>query len=137
MRLLLVFIFIALAGRAEPPVQPGKLIAAARGQIGVTTGYDPAYVVLDYPAGDVPEERGVCTDVVIRAFRKLGVDLQQLVHEDMAAHFSKYPQNWGLKRPDKNIDHRRVPNLMTFFTRQGKKLPVSKDAADYQPGDLV
>jgi uncharacterized protein YijF (DUF1287 family) len=114
-----------------------KLIAGAKKQVGVTVSYDPAYTILKYPGGDVPDDRGVCTDVVIRAFRTLGLDLQQLVHEDMARSFGKYPQRWGLKKPDKNIDHRRVPNLMKFFERQGKKIAVSKKPEDYQPGDLV
>ena len=113
------------------------LVKAARAQIGVTTIYDPAYVGLKYPGGDVPAERGVCTDVVIRALRKTGADLQKLVHDDMAAHFSKYPKIWGLKRTDKNIDHRRVPNLMTFFKRRGIAKPVTKTKSDYHPGDLV
>lgn len=110
---------------------------AARQQIGVTVEYDPAYVSLPYPGGDVPQDRGVCTDVVIRALRLLGLDLQQAVHEDMKAHFSAYPKLWGLKRPDKNIDHRRVPNLQTYFTRRGWKLPLTQDPADYRAGDLV
>ena len=114
------------------------LVPAARAQIGRTTRYDPAYVRLGYPGGDVPVDRGVCTDVIIRALRTaLRADLQKLVHEDMAAHFSSYPKNWGLKRPDRNIDHRRVPNLQKFFERRGLKLPVTQDAADYRPGDLV
>jgi hypothetical protein len=99
--------------------------------------YDPAYYVIAYPNGDVPADRGVCTDVVIRAYRQLGIDLQQRVHEDMRAHFGSYPRNWGLSRPDRNIDHRRVPNLMTFFTRFGQVLPRSQTAADYLPGDIV
>jgi hypothetical protein len=103
----------------------------------VTKSYDGAYTKLDYPGGDVPMERGVCTDVVIRSFRKLGLDLQQLVHDDMARAFEKYPQQWGLRKPDTNIDHRRVPNLMRFFERSGKKIAVSKKPEDYQPGDLV
>lgn len=110
---------------------------AARQQIGVTVEYDPAYVSLDYPGGDVPRERGVCTDVVIRALRLLGLDLQQAVHEDMAAHFAAYPKLWGLKHPDKNIDHRRVPNLQTYFTRRGWSLPLTQERADYRAGDLV
>ena len=114
-----------------------RLPAEARRQIGVTTLYDPAYVQLDYPGGDVPPERGVCTDVVIRALRGLGLDLQKAVHEDMKAHFSAYPRLWGLKKPDKNIDHRRVPNLRTYFTQRGWALPVTHDARDYKPGDLV
>lgn len=99
--------------------------------------YDPAYRVIPYPGGDVPDNRGVCTDVVIRSYRAVGIDLQRLVHEDMAAHFSAYPDNWGAARPDRNIDHRRVPNLQTFFTRMGGALPVTRNAADYLPGDLV
>lgn len=99
--------------------------------------YDPAYRRISYPNGDVPAHTGVCTDVVIRAYRKLGIDLQQLVHEDMQAHFSEYPKLWGLKSPDKNIDHRRVPNLMVFFKRKGTALTISSNPPDYQPGDLV
>lgn len=99
--------------------------------------YDPAYVVIPYPNGDVPADRGVCTDVVIRAYRKLGVDLQKEVHEDMEANFSQYPKNWGLSRPDKNIDHRRVPNLMTFFSRFGTVKKMSSNPEDYIPGDIV
>ena len=113
------------------------IVQAAREQIGVTTRYVPAYVSLDYPGGDVPKETGVCTDVVIRALRETGFDLQKLVHEDMKANFSKYPKNWGLSRTDRSIDHRRVPNLRTYFKRQGKSLAVTKDEADYLPGDLV
>lgn len=117
---------------------PSTLITAARSQVGVTLSYDPAYTKLSYPGGDVPLERGVCTDVVIRALRKAhGVDLQQLVHEDMKANFGAYPRNWGLKRPDRNIDHRRVPNLQCYFKRAGWSLAVSRKAADYQPGDIV
>ena len=114
-----------------------KVLDNAHAQVGVTVTYDPAYVDLKYPGGDVPVDRGVCTDVVIRAFRAVGTDLQQLVHEDMKAHFAAYPHQWGLVRTDTNIDHRRVPNLMTFFTRRGKSLPVTAAAADYQPGDVV
>ncbi len=99
--------------------------------------YDPSYYSIDYPNGDVPAGRGVCTDVIIRAYRMFNIDLQQLVHEDMAANFSLYPNNWGLKRTDKNIDHRRVPNLMVFFERFGTKLELSGLANDYQPGDIV
>lgn len=102
-----------------------------------TRYYDPSYVRLRYPGGDVPPERGVCTDVVVRAFRKAGVDLQEEVHEDMKAHFGAYPDKWGLAGPDPNIDHRRVPNLMTYFERSGKALPLTHDAGDYRPGDVV
>lgn len=99
--------------------------------------YDPRYFTIDYPMGDVPSDLGVCTDVVIRAYRLVGTDLQQKVHEDMKANFGLYPKFWGLKTPDKNIDHRRVPNLMTFFERHGTKLSNSTKAADYKPGDIV
>lgn len=114
-----------------------RLIAAAREQIGVTMTYDPAYSALEYPGGDVPRAKGVCTDVLIRAYRDgLGIDLQKLVHEDMKAHFSAYPRNWGLRRPDRNIDHRRVPNLRTFFTRADAQLPLTQDGQAWQPGDI-
>lgn len=99
--------------------------------------YDPAYVVLGYPMGDVPDDRGVCTDTVIRAFRHAGVDLQVDVHEDMSAHFDAYPKIWGLTRPDRNIDHRRAPNLETFFRRKGGSRTMSQNAADYHAGDIV
>ena len=104
-----------------------KLAAAAEAQIGKTVLYDPAYVRLAYPGGDVPMERGVCTDVVIRAYRDgLGIDLQKRVHEDMRAHFAAYPRQWGLAQPDSNIDHRRVPNLQTYFKRKGAAMPVAR-----------
>ncbi|HEX8353336.1 MAG TPA: DUF1287 domain-containing protein, partial [Pyrinomonadaceae bacterium] len=90
-----------------------------------------------YPGGDVPAEVGVCTDEVIRSYRAVGVDLQREVHEDMAANFGAYPRKWGLKKTDTNIDHRRVPNLMVFFGRQGAGLPVTREARDYRPGDVV
>ena len=99
--------------------------------------YDPAYFKMDYPNGDVPTGKGVCTDVVIRAYRKLGTDLQKEVHEDMKANFKLYPKNWGMKTTNKNIDHRRVPNLMVFFGRKGVKKPMTKKAEDYLPGDIV
>lgn len=115
-----------------------RLVEAAREQIGVTTLYDPTYTRLAYPGGDVEPERGVCTDVVIRAYRRaFDLDLQELVHEDMRVNFAAYPKAWGLKAPDRNIDHRRVPNLAVYFERRGAALPVSQDPADYRPGDLV
>lgn len=114
-----------------------RLVGAARAQVGVTLGYDPAYRVLDYPGGDVPLSTGVCVDVVIRALREQGLDLQQAIHEDMRAHFSAYPQEWGLKRPDRNIDHRRVPNVMRFLERHGLSRERSRVPADYAPGDIV
>ncbi len=99
--------------------------------------YDPAYVAMAYPGGDVDPGKGVCTDVIIRSYRSLGIDLQQLIHEDMTAQFSSYPAHWGLTKPDPNIDHRRVPNLQTFFRRHGESLTVSQNPANYLPGDLV
>jgi len=99
--------------------------------------YDPKYYRLNYPGGDLPPDKGVCTDVIIRAYRKQGTDLQKEVHEDMKANFSLYPKYWGLSRPDRNIDHRRVPNLMKFFTRFGTVKRISSNPADYLPGDLV
>ncbi|MCU0794793.1 MAG: DUF1287 domain-containing protein [Akkermansiaceae bacterium] len=132
----LLAVFISTVHAEKNPGE--SIVEAARSQIGVTTSYDPAYVALAYPGGDVPMDRGVCTDVVIRALRKaLQADLQALVHADMRAHFAKYPKNWGLTRTDRNIDHRRVPNLQTYLKRRGFSLPVSKDPADYLPGDLV
>ncbi len=128
--------FAAFPARAEGWAQ--KLVAAAEHQIGRTVIYDPAYVRLEYPGGDVATERGVCTDVVIRAYRRgLNLDLQKLVHEDMARNFAAYPQSWRLTRPDPNIDHRRVPNLQVFFKRKGAALAASGLAGDYRPGDLV
>ena len=113
-------------------------VEVARTQIGKTVLYDSSYQVLDYPNGDLPMDRGVCTDVIIRATRStFNLDLQKLVHEDMKMNFSKYPQNWSLKYPDKNIDHRRVPNLQTFFKRNGWSLDISDRAEDYSPGDIV
>jgi len=99
--------------------------------------YDPAYTTIGYPNGDVAPDKGVCSDVVIRAYRKLGIDLQKEVHDDMKVNFDKYPKKWGLKKPDKNIDHRRVPNLMTFFTRHGTVKKVTDNPNDYLPGDIV
>jgi uncharacterized protein len=114
------------------------LAEAAAGQVGVTVIYDPAYVGLDFPGGDLPPERGVCSDVVIRALRQAhGLDLQLLVNRDMKANFGAYPALWGLTTTDRNIDHRRVPNLEAFFTRMGAALPLSSDPAAFQPGDIV
>lgn len=113
------------------------LIAAARRQIGVTLSYDPAYSALSFPNGDVPRGRGVCTDVLIRAYRDaFGIDLQALVNADMKAAFSAYPKTWGLRRPDRNIDHRRVPNLQTFMRRKGGTLALPADGKGWRPGDI-
>jgi uncharacterized protein YijF (DUF1287 family) len=106
------------------------IATAAMSQVGVTTIYDPSYAVLRYPGGDLPPQRGVCADVVVRAFRRAGIDLQREVHEDMSRNFRLYPTNWGLRAPDTNIDHRRVPNLMTFFSRRGKKVNGEFDTGD-------
>jgi uncharacterized protein YijF (DUF1287 family) len=124
-----------LPDNASPQLK--QMLDGAIAQAGVTTGYDPAYVALDYPGGDVPEKTGVCSDVVVRAFRKAGIDLQKEVHEDMRAARAEYPKKWGAIAPDRNIDHRRVLNLMTYLKRQGKSLPVSHSATDYQPGDII
>ncbi|MCJ8268240.1 MAG: DUF1287 domain-containing protein [Psychrosphaera sp.] len=116
-----------------------NLVAAAHERLKSKVTYDGSYIAIPYPNGDVPKNIGVCTDVVIRAYRTIGIDLQQLVHEDMKSAFSAYPSKrmWGLTTTDSNIDHRRVPNLRTFFKRHGEVLKVSKNAADYKPGDLV
>jgi hypothetical protein len=132
------------AGQTRPRPRPSsgspfldRLSEAAVERTGHAVRYDPTYFVIDYPGGDVPAEVGVCTDEVIRSYRALGVDLQRLVHEDMKANFALYPRKWGLKKPDTNIDHRRVPNLSVFFERQGAARPVTAEARDYRPGDVV
>ena len=133
-----LFAILALLSPLNASETGGKIVVAARKQVGVTTSYIPDYEVIPYPDGDVARSGGVCTDVIVRALRDgLGQDLQKLVHEDMRANFSSYPKNWGLKRPDRNIDHRRVLNLQTFFKRRGFLQPVTKDPGDYLPGDLV
>ncbi len=136
-----LFLLLAIAGAAG--TRDGRddfaerLVAAALERTKHAVTYDGSYRWIPYPGGDVPDDIGVCTDLVIRAYRALGIDLQRLVHEDMKAHFSAYPKRWGLTRPDPNIDHRRVLNLQTFFRRQGAELPVTGDPVDYRPGDLV
>jgi len=135
--LLLPLLAILFAGRADCG-PAGDLVEAARDQIGKTLSYDPRYQVLDYPDGDIPIGRGVCSDVIIRAMRaSLHLDLQKLLHEDMQTNFSEYPRRWGLNQPDRNIDHRRVPNLRTYFERRGWSLEVTNKAGDYRPGDIV
>lgn len=121
--------------RSDPFV--ARLVDAALDRTRLKVRYDGAYVPIKYPGGDVPESIGVCTDEVIRSYRVLGIDLQQVVHEDMKAHFDEYPKMWDLAAPDTNIDHRRVPNLQKFFARQGAELPVTAEATDYRPGDLI
>jgi uncharacterized protein YijF (DUF1287 family) len=127
----IVLLALALAASAHAAAGP-QLAAAAAKQVGVTLVYDPAYAQLRYPGGDVPLDRGVCSDVVVRAFRSIGVDLQRELHEDMRANFRLYPKMWGLAAPDANIDHRRVPNLMKFFERRGKAT-----GATFAAGDIV
>ena len=118
-------------------VSADTLVEAAKERLNHFVIYDGTYRSIAYPMGDVAPDRGVCTDVVVRAYRTLGVDLQQKVHEDMRAHFDAYPNIWGLTRPDSNIDHRRVPNLETFFSRHGQQFRISDKPEDYRPGDLV
>ena len=121
-------------------IAPGPLrsvLEDAQKQTRITTGYTQDYFVMPYPNGDVPAETGACTDVIIRAFRAAGVDLQKEVHEDMAGNFAAYPKQWGLAKTDTNIDHRRVPNLQTYFRRKGKSLPVTSAPSGYLPGDVV
>ncbi|MDQ5928820.1 MAG: hypothetical protein QG594_598 [Bacteroidota bacterium] len=124
----------------SPPISfEEKLSEAAISIIDPSIDYDPAYFSIKYPNGDIPPNKGVCTDVVIRSYRKLNIDLQKEVHEDMVENFSKYPnlKKWGMTKTDTNIDHRRVPNLEVFFERKGTKLPVSEDAKDYKTGEIV
>ena len=121
----------------NPSSFAGRLSNAAISIIDDKVIYTPDYVSIKYPNGDVPAKTGVCTDVVIRAYRKLGIDLQKEVHEDMKANFSKYPKTWGLTKTDTNIDHRRVPNLEVFFERKGEKLKITENASDYKTGELV
>jgi len=134
----IIIIFLAFLTTTADSIQIRDFVAAARSQIGETLRYDPSYQTIGYPNGDVPIDRGVCTDVIIRALRDAyNYDLQKYVHEDMKKNFSDYPQIWGLERPDKNIDHRRVPNLQAFFERNGWSLPLSDQPSDFIPGDLV
>ncbi|MEE8526127.1 MAG: DUF1287 domain-containing protein, partial [Thermoanaerobaculia bacterium] len=137
----LIALLAAPLGLQAQPTDSGdftrRLIDAAIERTSHRVTYDGSYRRLEYPGGDVPAGVGVCTDVIVRAYRVLDIDLQKEVHEDMSAAFSAYPRNWGLTRPDSNIDHRRVPNLRTFLTRNGEVLAVTDDAGDYRPGDLV
>lgn len=136
--LIIVIAIIAVCYHTAESKQIRDFVEAARGQIGKTIRYDHSYQVIDYPYGDVPIDRGVCTDVIIRALRAAyNYDLQEFVHEDMIKNFSKYPQIWGLNQPDKNIDHRRVPNLQTFFKRNGWSLPLSNQLSELKTGDIV
>lgn len=132
---ILIFCLLSITCKAQSFYE--RLSCEAMKLSGQRVIYDPGYFSIAYPNGDVPADRGVCTDVVIRAYRKLGIDLQEEVHEDMKANFSLYPNIWDLKHTDKNIDHRRVPNLMKFFERYGQVKPMSQNPADYLPGDIV
>lgn len=132
-----LFLFIINQACTAQTAFYNKLSNSALGLTKQRVIYDPAYVVITYPGGDVPANRGVCTDVIIRAYRKLGIDLQKEVHEDMRTYFTKYPKNWGRASTDRNIDHRRVPNLMAFFSRRGEVKPISNKPQDYSPGDIV
>lgn len=136
-KLLFTFLLFIIFGNGFAQSSPEQLSVAAMQLTEQRVIYDPSYFSIAYPNGDVPADRGVCTDVVIRAYRKLGIDLQKEVHEDMQANFSLYPNIWGLKHTDKNIDHRRVPNLMKFFERNGQVKPMSQNPSDYLPGDVV
>ena len=139
MRFAPAAVALALLVCAQPGHATGEdIVVAARSQVGVTLHYDPAYQRISYPNGDVAPQRGVCTDVIVRALRRArGLDLQRAVHEDMAAHARAYPRRWGSAGLDTNIDHRRVPNLMAFFKRQGYERPISAQARDYLAGDIV
>jgi uncharacterized protein YijF (DUF1287 family) len=133
---LFIFLFCVFIANAQNKFGL-QLSNSALTLIDSSVKYDPAYFVLKYPNGDVPADKGVCTDVIIRAYRKLGIDLQKEVHEDMVKNFSKYPKTWGLKKPDTNIDHRRVPNLAVFFSKFGKVKSTETNPALYVPGDIV
>ncbi|ARA23039.1 DUF1287 domain-containing protein [Proteus mirabilis] len=141
---IFIFSFISLiilpisVSQAITPTQNKQLVAYAT-DLPRAVIYDPAYRKINYPNGDVPAHYGVCSDVIIRSYRGIGIDLQKLLHEDIKANFALYPSKriWGLSRPDTNIDHRRVPNLEVFFSRKGKVKPISKEASDYLPGDIV
>ena len=129
--------FASLPAFAEARDWAAEIAVAAVAQTKTRVVYDPAYVVIPYPNGDVPADRGVCADVIVRALRAVGADLQRLVHEDMKANFSAYPRRWGLKKPDRNIDHRRVPNLETYFRRQGTRRQLTSVASNFRTGDIV
>lgn len=135
--ILFLLITLTCCGQDKPKTAAEKITEAALHRVTQTVRYVADYVVIDYPGGDVPAETGVCTDVVIRSYRAaLGIDLQKLVHEDMKRNFSAYPKKWGLRRPDKNIDHRRVPNLQRFFKRKGAEIKLG-GTNKYLPGDIV
>lgn len=133
----LAWILLSAGPSLAGPVQSAKFLRAAAALENRGVAFDSGYHRIAYPLGDVPANTGVCADVVVRAYRGVGIDLQKLVHEDMVRDFSAYPRKWGLHRPDPNVDHRRVLNLATFFRRHGTVLPITGDPRDYKPGDLV
>jgi len=139
--ILLIFGAVLLCAPVIAQIPDGdfgmRLASAAMERLSHDVTYDGSYRAIDYPNGDVPDHVGVCTDLIVRVYRAVGIDLQKAVHEDMTAHFAAYPRLWGLSKPDPNIDHRRVLNLQVFFGRKGIELPESTDAKDYRPGDLV
>jgi uncharacterized protein len=148
LRLVVILVVLLFSCAREPALhqvprsgEPARFVKAlsdaALEQTKHTVRYDGSYRIISYPGGDVPSDTGVCTDVVIRSYRTLGIDLQKEVHQEMAANFDVFPKKWRLKEPDTNIDHRRVPNLQVFFSRRGIVLPVTDKAQDYQPGDIV
>ncbi|MCG3723002.1 DUF1287 domain-containing protein [Vibrio cincinnatiensis] len=139
MERFIFFLAIIWVSCANADDSLSALVEAAKERTNYSVAYDGSYIKIGYPNGDVPPNIGVCTDVVIRSYRKLGVDLQVLVHEDMRDNFSSYPSNriWGLSKPDRNIDHRRVPNLQVFFRRNGQSLPISAEGLSYKAGDIV
>ena len=137
-RLLALLLLLPSLGWAQPSEPlPKRLVESGYAQIGVTLAYDPSYRQISFPGGDVPLTVGVCSDVVIRAYRGAGIDLQALVNQDMRRDFPAYPKLWHMSHPDANIDHRRVPNLATFFRRHGQSLAVTDRAEDYRPGEIV
>ena len=136
-KLLLLLLFIPLVSTAQKLLDPLKISDSAIELTNKSVIYNGDYYSIPYPNGDVPDGIGVCTDVVIRTYRSVGLDLQKEVHEDMEANFELYPKIWGLSKPDSNIDHRRVPNLMTYFKRQGAEIPITENGKDYLPGDIV
>ena len=138
MRVFITLFLLATTTCLAQDITLGKRLSSSALELtDQNVGYDPSHFSIDYPNGDVPSGKGVCTDVIIRAYRKMGVDLQQEVHEDMRANFNAYPKIWGLTSTDTNIDHRRVPNLMVFFKRKGSQKPISRNPKDYWPGDVV
>lgn len=132
-----ICVVLALLAASPATADPAKFLRAAAALENPKVRFDPDYRRIPYPMGDVPAGTGICADVVVRAYRGIGIDLQKLVHEDMKQHFDLYPKTWGLSAPDPNIDHRRVLNLRVFFSRYGKKLAVTNDPKDYRPGDIV